>query len=96
MNGATLAFGLVAGLAVGGLYFAGLWWTVRSVTRKRRPALWLAASFAIRAVLAVGAFAALSRLGAVVLIATLIGFMGARWLVTRYLPPAPATGGSAR
>lgn len=95
VNGAAVGLGLVAGLAVGALYFGGLWWTVRSVTRKRRPALWLAASFAFRALLAVGAFAALLRLGSVALIAALIGFMAARWLITRFLPVTHVTRESA-
>ena len=56
---AELAIGwLVAALAgafVALLYFAGLWWTVQRVAEARYPVALLAASFVLRAGLAVGA-----------------------------------------
>lgn len=83
----VLLLGLGAGLLVGAAYFAGLWWTVRKVTRVQRPAVWLLGSFAARSIVALGAFALVLRLGSpVALVAALIGFMAARWLTTRYLP----------
>lgn len=90
MNVTTVLLGLCAGLVVGAAYFAGLWWTVRKVTRVQRPAPWLLGSFVVRSLLALGAFALVLTLGSpVALVAALIGFMAARWLTTRYLPSEP-------
>ncbi len=90
MNVTTVLLGLFAGLLVGAAYFAGLWWTVRKVTRVRRPAPWLLGSFLVRSLVALGAFALVLRLGSpLALVAALIGFMAARWLTTRYLPSEP-------
>ena len=38
-EGIALALSLVLGLALGGAYFAGLWWTAGSPDRTERPAL---------------------------------------------------------
>jgi F1F0 ATPase subunit 2 len=45
----------LAGAFVALLYFAGLWWTVQRVAEARYPVALLAASFVLRAGLAVGA-----------------------------------------
>lgn len=87
MNASLLLLGFGVGLVVGAAYFAGLWWTVRKATRVRRPALWLLASFVVRSLMAVGAFALVLRLGSpLALVVAMIGFLAARWLITRYLP----------
>lgn len=87
MNASLVLLGLGAGLLVGAAYFAGLWWTVRKVTRVSRPAPWLLGSFVMRSLVALGVFALVLRLGSpLALVAALIGFMAARWLTTRYLP----------
>jgi F1F0 ATPase subunit 2 len=44
----TLAAAGLAGMALGGLFFAGLWWTVRLGVTSRRPGLWLIASLLLR------------------------------------------------
>lgn len=87
MNAPNALLGLAAGLLVGAAYFAGLWWTVRKVTRVQRPAPWLLGSFVARSLLALAAFALVLRLASpFALLAALIGFMAARWLATRFLP----------
>ncbi len=48
MNPAFIMAALVMGLALGAMYFGGLWSTVRNVPTMRLPALWLAVSFAVR------------------------------------------------
>jgi F1F0 ATPase subunit 2 len=44
----TLAAAGLAGLALGGLFFAGLWWTVQLGATSRRPGLWFIASLLLR------------------------------------------------
>ncbi len=49
------------GFALGILFFAGLWWTVRRSVSSHRPALWLFGSLALRSVLLLASFYALAR-----------------------------------
>jgi len=77
----ALTSGLLAGLALGALYFGGLWWTVRRVPTWRRPERALLASFAIRALLVLPAFVALALQGPGPLVAALVGFLVARFAV---------------
>jgi F1F0 ATPase subunit 2 len=44
----TVAAAGMAGLALGGLFFAGLWWTVRLGMTSRHPGLWFIVSLLLR------------------------------------------------
>ncbi len=83
VNGATLAFGLALGLALGWFFFAGLWWTVQRVPTAQRPGALLLGSFLLRTAVTLAGFLALVRLGAWPLLAALVGFLAARTIVTR-------------
>jgi F1F0 ATPase subunit 2 len=90
--GAVAAVAL--GLALGGAYFGGLWWTLARLPRWRRPGWALAASFAIRGPLLLVALALLARQGVVPLLLALAGFLVARVALSAWLKaagePAPA------
>jgi len=45
-----------AGLALGAIFFGGLWWTVRKVASSPWPALWVLVSLAVRMSMALAAF----------------------------------------
>jgi F1F0 ATPase subunit 2 len=69
---ATLLACLVAGVALGLIFFGGLWWTLQRVPQVRHPGLLVAASLALRsAVVMTGLFLVfddqLERLGAALL-----------------------------
>jgi F1F0 ATPase subunit 2 len=95
MDAATLTGALAIGLALGAGYFGGLWWTVARMERWRRPAVALAASFALRAVLALAAFAAVARLGLAPLGAAFLGFLAVRVVASWRLARDRAPGGTA-
>lgn len=81
------ALSLCTGLAVGCLYFAGLWWTVKRKARQDRAVLFFCISFALRAGAALGVFFLISkghpfRLGMMVL-----GFVIARYLMVKKYAP---------
>lgn len=42
------ALALLAGLALGAIFFGGLWWTVQKGVCAQQPALWFAASMVAR------------------------------------------------
>ncbi|MFO7544086.1 MAG: ATP synthase subunit I [Trueperaceae bacterium] len=80
-----IALGFAAGATIGASYFLGLWWTVRRATRSARPTPLLLASFVVRLALAVAVLLVIVRLGALALVAALLGFLAARVLLTRTL-----------
>ena len=91
----TLAAALALGLALGTAYFGGLWWTLARLARWRRPAVVLAASFAVRAALALATFAAVARAGLAPLGAAFVGFVAVRLLASWRLARDRAPGGTA-
>ena len=46
----------MAGLALGGCFFGGLWWTVKRGLTARIPALWFAGSMLLRTALVLAGF----------------------------------------
>ena len=81
----------VAGILLGGLYFGGLWWTLRRITETGGTLWWGLLSFGIRAVLVVGGFALLVPLGWYAPAVALIGFLAARYLWIRRVAPEVRT-----
>jgi F1F0 ATPase subunit 2 len=57
----VMAVNFVAGLIIGGLYFFGLWWTVRRLPSLTAPGFWTVASFILRSVMALSLFYLLSQ-----------------------------------
>ncbi len=74
---------LVAGLALGGIFFGGLWWTVRKGLTSDHPATWFLASQVSRmAVTILGIYFVAEGQWQRVLLC-LAGFLLARVIVTR-------------
>jgi F1F0 ATPase subunit 2 len=74
---------LLAGGALGAMFFGGLWWTVRSALTSANPALWLLISSASRMAALLAAFYLICRIQWVGLIAALAGFLLVRVVATR-------------
>jgi len=79
----------VAGLALGAIFFGGLWWTVLRGVSSRQPALWFLGSFLLRMGVTLPGFYLVSGGDWRRLILCLLGFVMARLAVTR-LAKAPA------
>lgn len=79
----SLLLALMAGIALGALFFGGLWWTVRKSFSSQQPALWFLGSSLLRTILVLAGFyyIALGRWQR--LLAALLGFAMARLMVTR-------------
>jgi F1F0 ATPase subunit 2 len=74
---------LAAGMVLGGLFFGGLWWTVRRGFTVANPALWFGLSALVRMAIMVSALYCVARSGWPSLLACLCGLLIARIAVTR-------------
>jgi F1F0 ATPase subunit 2 len=95
---ATLAPATAAGVLLGLLFFGGLWWTIRRAMAPgpapaARPALWFAGSLVLRLGVALGGFYLVAGGHLDRLLACLLGFFVARWIVGRW---TRESGGSTR
>jgi F1F0 ATPase subunit 2 len=83
----ALTFGLLLAGAAGGvlglLFYGGLWWTVRRAFVSQRTALWIGCSLLLRMAGAAAGFVVVSAGDWRRLLACLLGFWAARWLVLR-------------
>jgi F1F0 ATPase subunit 2 len=78
-----LALVLVAGLVFGAIFFGGLWWTVRQGVSSRHPALLFLGSTAVRMIIVLPGFYFVGRGDWHRLVACLVGFIIARFIVLR-------------
>lgn len=85
----TYGIAILAGLALGGFFFGGLWWTVRRLPGARHPAALALSSFLARTVVTAGGLfvAADGRVGP--LAAGLAALLAVRFVLIRRLGPAP-------
>ncbi|MBW1988624.1 MAG: ATP synthase subunit I [Deltaproteobacteria bacterium] len=79
---------VLAGLAAGGLYFMGLWWTINHMAESRSPFVLTAASFLVRAAVAVGTIVWAGRGQAPLILTALGAFLAARVAASRMLSPS--------
>jgi F1F0 ATPase subunit 2 len=75
------AFALLAGISIGVLFFAGLWWTVQKSVSSRQPGVLFAGSFLLRTALALSGFYFVGSGSFSRLAACLAGFIVGRMLV---------------
>jgi F1F0 ATPase subunit 2 len=88
----TLAPAGVAGLALGAVFFAGLWWTVRKGVASRHAAAWFLGSLMVRSGIVLAGFYVAAGDDWERLLACLLGFTLARFLVTRLAGPPLESG----
>jgi F1F0 ATPase subunit 2 len=78
----TWALASLAGMLLGAVFYGGLWWTVRKGVSSPRPAAWFLGSFLLRTGIVLAGFCFVSGGRADRLLACLLGFIIARFLVT--------------
>jgi F1F0 ATPase subunit 2 len=83
-----------AGLLLGAIFFGGLWWTVRRGVASQRAALWFLGSLVIRTGISLAGFYFVSGGRWDRLLACLLGFTIARFIVTRFGGPPVGSGDS--
>ena len=79
----TLVLAGAAGAALGAIFFGGLWWTARRGVASPRPALWFFGSLLLRMSLVLAGFYFVGRGNWERLVACLLGFIIARFIVMR-------------
>ena len=77
------ALALLAGIALGTMFFGGLWWTVQMGVASTRPALWFISSLLLRTGLTLAGFYFVSGADWKRLLACLFGFIIARLIINR-------------
>jgi F1F0 ATPase subunit 2 len=91
-----LVFGaLLEGMVLGGIFFGGLWLTIRYTLSSTALGLWLVGSFILRMAIAVAGFYVVFAGDWQRLIACLLGFVLARFIVARVLQPIALIKGAA-
>jgi len=83
---------LLAGGALGAVFFGGLWWTVRRGAASPTPARWFLGSFVLRTATVLAGFYAVGAGQPLRLLLCMLGFLLARVIVlrmTRAEPVAP-------
>ena len=85
MNEAVpVALAVGSGIALGAVFFGGLWWTVQRAMASPRPALWFFVSLVARSIVVLVGFGLVGTGHAVRLVLCLVGFAVAGLLVARW------------
>jgi F1F0 ATPase subunit 2 len=88
VGNSLLLFGsLLEGMVLGGIFFGGLWLTIHHTLSSAALGLWLVGSFILRMAIAVAGFYVVFAGDWHRLIACLLGFVAARFIVARVLHP---------
>jgi F1F0 ATPase subunit 2 len=77
----------IAGAVLGVVFFGGLWWTVRKAVTSGQPALWFFGSVLLRMAVALAGFYFVSDGHWERLLACLLGFVMARFVLMRLAGP---------
>src|ERR1700722_11828405 len=76
-----LALSLVAGEALGVIFFGGLWWTIRKGVSSKQPAVWFFGSLLLRMAIALVGFYFIGRGHWHRVVMCLLGFVIARLVI---------------
>jgi len=77
-----LVAALIAGIALGIIFFGGLWWTVQKGVTSEQPALWFLGSFILRMSIVLVGFYLVGHGQWKQMMACLLGWIIARLIVT--------------
>jgi len=78
-----MVLALLTGMLLGAIFFGGLWWTVLKGVSARQPALWFSISLLLRTGITLAGFYMVSNADWKRLMVCLLGFIIARFIITR-------------
>jgi F1F0 ATPase subunit 2 len=79
----ALAAGFVAGVALGLVFFGGLWWTTQRLATSSRPGLLVSVSLLVRVVVLATGLVLLAQVGGGPLLLATVGLLATRFGLTR-------------
>ena len=80
----SLVLASLTGVALGAIFFGGLWWTVRKGVASRCPALWFFGSMVLRTSIVLAGFYLVARDRWERMLLCFLGFLIARIVVMRF------------
>jgi F1F0 ATPase subunit 2 len=80
----AMVLSLLAGIALGTVFFGGLWWTTKKILAPGQPALWFIGSFLVRMSITLAGFYLIAHGIWQRLLICLVGFFLARMMVIRF------------
>lgn len=80
----STAIVFIAGLAMGIIFFGGLWLTAKKIIHSKKPVLWLLSSFFLRVGITLVGFYFVGSGNLQKLLICLVGFIAARFLVLHF------------
>lgn len=84
----TIMLAFAGGVALGWIFFWGLWKTVERMAAVKRPYLWMISSFLLRTLIVLAGFYLILRFQWQLVAVALLGFIAARMLIVgRSLSP---------
>jgi F1F0 ATPase subunit 2 len=86
-EGLWLCVSLVVGVALGGIYFGGLWWTVNRLMTAKNPAPIVLLSMGVRCAITIAGLYYLSDGRWLRIVVAMVGFIGVRIVLRRALGP---------
>jgi len=89
-EGLMIVAAVVTGLALGSLFFGGLWWTVRKGLASGHPAVWFLGSLLVRTGITVAGFYIVCRGHWQRAVGCLVGFAIARLVTVQLTRPRPS------
>jgi len=83
-----ISVALLTGLALGFVFFGGLWLTIRKALASKIPALWFLGSFIVRVgIIMTGFYIIMQDANWINGLICLVGFIGAKFIVIRLTKP---------
>jgi F1F0 ATPase subunit 2 len=78
-----LGLALAGGMMLGGVFFGGLWWTIRQLPKSRHPGLLILVSFISRSLIVLAGLYLLAQGHLMAIAAAMLGFILIRILMVR-------------
>ena len=86
MSAVSIILSLLAGVALGGFFYGGLWFTVQRLPLSQHPALLALASFCIRSLIVLGGLVLVMKQRWQYGLIALVGFTSGRLMISKLLP----------
>jgi F1F0 ATPase subunit 2 len=81
----VMGFGVAGGVLLGFLFFGGLWWSLKGISRRYHPKRFLGLSFLVRTLMALAGFWLALHHSVSAFLGAIVGFAVMRFILARWL-----------